>query len=398
MKYPDIEFDPFFVWANRPKIIYSPGVRSEVGYEMRGLGGTKAIIFTDKGLVDAGVCDMLAAEVKKSDLELVGIFDKIVQDARIDIVNEGAALYRETGADCMIAVGGGSVMDTAKAANVLIGRGEDDFQPLADQAGLYDEAKPLPSHIAFPTTAGTGSEVTFAIVVLDVVARAKLTISHPCANCDIAMLDPALMVSLPAKITAFTGMDALTHAIESVTAISAEPIADAMALHAIRLIFKYLPIAVKKPQNIEARGNMLLASTIAGMAFGNTMTGGVHATAHSLGALYGIPHGLANGIMLPIFMEFNVSEVPKRFMVVADAMGLDVTGMTSIEAGEMAVEAICDLKKDIGLTETLGDLGVPNNKEKLMPLVELSACDSQIFYNPRCLEDEDILNLYLKAF
>jgi len=397
MKYPDIEFDPFFSWFNRPRIMYAPGVRSEVGYEMGELGGTRVVIYTDKGLVNAGVTEMVAEAVRESDLELVGIFDGIVQDARIDIINRGAAFYREQGADCLIAVGGGSVMDTAKAVNIMIGRKVDDFQPLAELAALWEGAKPLPPHIAFPTTAGTGSEVTNAIVALDVETETKLAISHP-YNADIAMLDPELMVSLPPKITAFTGMDALTHAVEGITSIAAEPVADAMGLHAIRLIFKYLPVAVKEPDNIEARGHMLIASALAGLCFGNTMTGAVHSTAHALGGKYGVPHGLGNGIMLPTVMEFNVEEVPLRFLMIADAMGLEVNGMDPVEAGMAAVQAVKDLKVEIGLTDTLTDLNIPSDEESLRALSELAAGDSQISYNPRYLEEEDILNLYKQAF
>jgi len=312
-------------------------------------------------------------------------------------VNKGAEFYRKCGADCLIAVGGGSVMDTAKAVNIMIGRKIDDFQPLADLAALWEGAKPLPPHIVFPTTAGTGSEVTNAIVALDVENEVKLAISHP-YNADIAMLDPELTVALPPKITGFTGMDALTHAIEGVTSTSAEPIADAMGLHAIRLIFKYLPIAVKDPENIEARGHMLIASSLAGLCFGNTMTGGVHACAHALGGKYGIPHGLANAIMLDIVMDFNVEEVPLRFLIVADAMGINVNGKDPVEAGREAVQAVRDLKADIGLTDSLKDFDIPEGREELMPLVELAAADSQISYNPRYLEEEDILNLYLQAF
>ena len=397
MKYPNITFESLFGWVNRPRILYSPGIRSEVGFEMSQLGGKKAVIYTDKGLVAAGIAEMVAEEVRKSDLELVGIFDSIVQDARIDIINAGAAFYRKCGADCMIVVGGGSVMDTAKAINIMIGGGNEDFQPLADQAGLCDGAKPLPPHIAFPTTAGTGCEVTSAMVVLDTNAHAKLQVTHPYCNADLAMLDPELTVKLPAKITAFTGMDALTHAIEGITSTGAEPIADALGLHAIRLIFKYLPIAVKNPEDITARGHMLIASSLAGMCFGNTMTGGVHATAHALGALYGIPHGLANAIMLPTVMDYNVKDAAERYMMIADAMGIDITGKKPVEAAKMAVKAVISLKKKIGLTDTLKDFKVPKDREKLKPLVELASADGQVSYNPHYLEDEDILNLYMKA-
>jgi alcohol dehydrogenase class IV len=397
MKYPNITFEPLFSWVNRPRIMYSPGLRSEVGYEMAQLGGKKAVIYTDKGLIAAGVAEMVAEEVRKSDIELVGIFDSIVQDARIDLINEGAAFYRKCGADCMIAVGGGSVMDTAKAINIMIGQGNDDFQPLADQAGLWEGAKQLPPHIAFPTTAGTGCEVTNAMVVLDTKIHTKIAVTHPYCNADLAMLDPELTVKLPAKITAFTGMDALTHAIEGATSTGAEPVSDALGLHAIRLIFKYLPIAVKNPDDITARGHMLIASSLAGMCFGNTMCGAVHATAHSLGALYGIPHGLANAIMLPIVMDYNVNDAAERYMMIADAMGLDVTGKKPVEAAKMAVKAVISLKKKIGLTDRLKDFKVPEDPEKLKPLVELAAGDSQISYNPHYLEEEDILKLYMKA-
>ena len=396
MKYPDLELSPFFMWSNRPRIMFGPGIRSEIGFEMKALGGKKVVIITDKGIVNAGVAGMVAKEIEKSELELVGIFDSIVQDARIDIINQGAAFYREKGADCMVVVGGGSVMDSAKGINILIGEGTDDFQPLADRAALWDDAKPLPPHIVFPTTAGTASEITHAIIALDVNARVKLQITHP-YNADIAMLDPELTIKLPPKITAFTGMDALTHAIEGVTSTSVSPIGDALGLHAIRLIFKYLPMAVNEPENIDARGHMQIASTLAGMCFGNTMTGAVHATAHALGAHYGIPHGLANGIMLPVVMEFNVKEAADRYMMVADAMGINVDGMEPIEAARAAVRGVKDLKKEIGLTERLKDLGVPDDREKLMPTVELAGADSQISYNPRYAEEEDILNLYLKA-
>ncbi len=398
MKYPDIAFEPLFTWVNRPRILFSPGVRREIGFEMAQLGGKRAAVFTDKGLVNAGVAEMVLAEIEKSDLELAGVFDEILQDARIEVINAGAAFYRRVNADCLIAVGGGSVMDTAKAANILIGSGDEDFQPLADQAGLWENATPLKPHIAFPTTAGTGCEVTSAMVVLDTKARAKLSVTHPYCNSDLAMLDPELTVRLPPKVTAFTGVDALTHAIESIVSTGAEPIADALALHAIRLIFKYLPVAVHEPENIDARGSMMLASTMAAMAFGNTMTGAVHALAHALGAIYGIPHGLANAIMLPHVMEYNlIDERLDRFRMIADAMGIEVGNMEAKAASEEAVVGVKGLLATIGLTETLKDFGVPTDRDELQPLVELAAADGQIGYNPRYVEEEDIVSLYLQA-
>jgi len=397
MKYPDIPFEPFFTWVNRPRVMYKAGLREELGFEMEKLGGTKVLLYTDGGLVQAGVAGMVIEAIKASSLDLAGVYDKIVQDARIDLINEGAAFYRKCGADCMVVVGGGSVMDTAKAVNILIGGGIDDFGPLAEQVGLFDGAKPLPPHVAFPTTAGTGAEVTYAMVVLNDVAKVKVACAHPYCNADIAMLDPELTVKLPPKITAFTAMDAMTHAIESVTCICPNPISDGLGLHAIRLIAKYLPRVMKDPGNVDARGYLLIASTMAGMAFINSFTGGVHATAHSLGALYGIPHGLANSIMLPQLMEFNLEENPDRFVLVADAMGVDVDKLNTEEAARAAVKAVRDLQKSVGLTQTLKDFGVPDSREALQPLIDLAMGDSQLPYNPRCLEDDDVCKLYLKA-
>jgi alcohol dehydrogenase len=171
-----------------------------------------------------------------------------------------------------------------------------------------------------------------------------------------------------------------------------------MGLHAIRLIFKYLPIAVREPGNIEARGHMLIASSLAGLCFGNTMCGGVHAMAHALGGKYGVPHGMGNGIMLPIVMEFNIEAAPLRFLMIADAMGINVKGMDPVKAGKKAVKAVKELKKEIGLTETLKDFNISKKKKDLLALVEIAAGDSQISYNPRYLEEADILKLYLKAF
>jgi len=397
MKYPDIPFEPFFTWANRPRVMYKAGVREELGFEMEKLGGKKVLLYTDRGLVQVGVADMVIEAIKASNLELVGVYDKIVQDARLDLINEGAAFYRKCGADCMVVVGGGSVMDTAKAVNILIGGGLDDFSPLAEQVGLFDGAEPLPPHIAFPTTAGTGAEVTFAMVVLNDVEKVKVACAHPYCNADIAMLDPELTVKLPPKITAFTAMDAMTHAIEAITTISANPISDGLGLHAVRIIAKYLPEVMKNPENVEARGYLLIASNMAGMSFINAFTGGVHATAHALGALYGIPHGLANSIMLPHLMAFNLEEKPDRFVLVADAMGVNVNSMTPDQAAKAAVEAVKDLQKSVGLTQTLKDFGVPEGRDALQPLIDLAMGDSQLPYNPRDLEEDDVYNLYIEA-
>jgi alcohol dehydrogenase class IV len=397
MGFHRLNFEPFFTWVNRGRILYSPGAKSELAFELGQLGAKKPLVVTDKGLVQAGIAKQVLQELENSGVQCAGLFDRVLQDARMDKINEAAQFYRDKRADSLIAIGGGSVLDTAKALNILIGKGLDDFKPLADQAGLWEDASPLPPHIALPTTAGTGCEVTNAIVVLDAESRAKLSVTHPYCNADLSILDPELTVKLPAKITAFTGMDALTHAIEGISSTAAQPISDALGLHAIRLISEALPLAVSEPDNIDARGDMLIAATLAGMCFCNAMTGATHATAHALGALYSIPHGLANAMMLPIVMEFNLEEIIDRYSMIAHAFGVATDKSPSQANAQTAVEAVKKLKAEIGLTETLKDFHVPEAPGALSELVELAAGDSQITYNPRILDESDILNLYLKA-
>ncbi|MGA8831274.1 MAG: iron-containing alcohol dehydrogenase [Desulfomonilaceae bacterium] len=392
-----LHFEPFFTWVNRGRILFSPGSRAEIAFELRQLGASKPLVITDKGLVGAGVADQILQKLESQDLPIAGLFDAVTQDARIENINKAARFYRDTGSDSLIAVGGGSVLDTAKAVNILVGSGLDDFKPLADQAALWEDASHLPPHIAVPTTAGTGCEVTNVIVVLDSESRAKLSVTHPFCNADLSILDPELTIKLPPKITAFTGIDALTHAIEGITSIGAQPISDALGLQAIRTITRALPLAVLEPEDIEARGDMMIAATMAGMCFCNSMLGATHATAHALGALYGIPHGLANAVMLPLVMEFNIKEATQRYSMIAQALGVPTDGSCSRSNAESAVDAVRKLKMEIGLKETLKDFHVPGDPNKLSDLVELAAGDSQIGYNPRMMDESDILNLYLKA-
>lgn len=392
------QFDQFFTWVNRGRILYSPGARSEIAFELGQMGVDKPFVITDTGLAQAGVLHQVMSALESSGVEPAGIFDNVVQDARIENINEATQLFRDCGADSIVAVGGGSVLDTAKAVNILVGKGSEDFKPLADQAALWEDAARLCPHIALPTTAGTGCEVTNVLVVMDNASQAKLSVTHPYCNADLAILDPELTTMLPTKITAFTGLDALTHAIEGVTSTAAQPISDALGLQAIRMISEALPLAVREPGNIEARGQMLIAATLAGMCFCNSMTGATHALAHALGALYSIPHGLANAIMLPLVMEFNSTEAHQRYVMISQALGVTTDSEGKEDDALAAVQAVNRLKTDIGLVETLRDFNLPAEASQLSELVELAAGDSQISYNPRPLEDKDILNLFMKAF
>lgn len=396
MGYLNPDFQPFFMWANQPRVLFGPGSREELGFEMAQLGVHRPLLVTDAGVAAAGVAGLVAEAAVQGDLEIAGIFDAVVQDARIDIINQGAGVFRESRADAVVAVGGGSVMDTAQAIAILIGEGKADFAPLAAQAALFDNPAPLPPQIVLPTTAGSGSEVSLGMVVLDTQAGQKLAVAHP-KNADIAILDPELTLGLPPGLTASCGMDALTHAIESIVSTGAQPITDGLALHAVAMILSQLPVCIREPENIDARGQMLIASTMAGICFNNTMTGAVHALAHALGGEYGIPHGTANAILLPHVMAFNLEAVPARYAMIARAMGTDIRNMDPVQAGFRAIESVRALKEEISLTLTLADYHVPENPDLLAALVEKAAMDSQLSYNPRPLDEEDILDLYLSA-
>ncbi len=257
--------------------------------------------------------------------------------------------------------------------------------------------RPQTPHIVIPTTAGTGSEVTSGAVILDREQGQKIINFEYFNTPRVAILDPKVTIGLPPHLTASTGMDAMTHAVESYVSLQRNPISDAAALHAIRLIVQYLPVAVNHGDDLVARGQMQIAALLAGWAFSNAMVGLVHAMAHSLGAICGIPHGQANGILLPHVMAYNLEEVPELLAEIAVAMGAARYGDDPQKAGRAAVDATRDLLQKIGLTQVLRELKVDQNR--LKECAELSMSDGSIIYNPRMvMEAEEVLDVYMKAF
>ena len=379
-----------FVYRNPTKIIFEENSVNEVGMEVEELNCTKAFVVTDKGVAEAG----LAERVEKAlGNKYAGTFDGCIQDSGTHIINEGAEKAKEKGADILVSVGGGSTIDTAKGMAVLLKEGG----KIQDYAGLQMLTRPQTPHIVIPTTAGTGSEVTYAAVVKDWDKNQKLIFADNFMVANVGILDPTMTAGMPPQLTATTGMDALTHAIEAIHAMQAEPIADAMALHAIRLITAYLPKCVESGDDLFARGQQLLASTMAGIAFGNAQVGLVHALAHAAGGLFKVPHGLANSIFLPHVMRYNMDECADRYAMIAQAMGLDVKGMGDEEAGEAAASAILDLTQQMGVPQKLNDVGVP--EDGLQDLADLALSDGSIVYNPKPVFDtEEILGVLKKAF
>ncbi len=382
--------DLAFQYTNPTKIIFGENSVRETGLEVDALGGTRALVVTDEGIVKAG----LAARVEEAlGRRYAGTYDRCVQDSGFHLVDEAAAFAREKEADILVSVGGGSVIDTAKGMAILLKEGG----KLADYKGMQVLSRPQTPHVVVPTTAGTGSEVTWAAVIKDWDLNIKELVASYYLIPDRAILDPVLTAGLPAPLTAATGMDAFTHAVEAIHSIERQPITDGMALQAIKMIARFLPVCVEEGDNLTARGQQQIAATMAGIAFGNAQVCLAHSIAHALGALFGVPHGLANSIILPHVMRFNLEECPDRYALVAEAMGIDTRGEDELSAGKAAIEAVTALTERIKLPQKLREAKVP--EEELAKAAELALEDGDIIFNPRPVMDaEEVLNILKEAW
>lgn len=383
-----------FVYFGPTKIIFGSGSSTaELESEMSALGCSRAVVVTDPGVIKAGLSEKI---IKTLGDKCVGVFSDVPQDTGIDVVNRGAAFAREKGADIVISIGGGSVIDTAKCMCILLTEGGD----LANFEGIQLLTRPQTPHIVIPTTAGTGSEVTWIAVVFDKRKGQKILIVESYNTPRVAILDPQLTLTLPPLLTASTGMDAMTHAIEAMTSIDREPISAGMALHAIRLVSTYLPQCTQNGNNINARGQMQLAATMAGWAFCNSMVGLVHAMAHSIGAVSHIPHGVSCGILLPYCMDYNIDdgepEAIKIYATVAQALGVSTRNDEPERAAKAAVKEIFDLLKRIGHPQKLSESGV--KEADILKAADLSMADGAIVNNIRCvLGKDEVLGIYRRA-
>ncbi len=310
----------YFEFTLPAKVIYGIGILKNIEGSVRHFGKRRAILVTDEVLAKTGPADKVKAGFKKSNVEIVCTYDDVPPNSTITSVEKCAAKAKKNRCDMFIAVGGGSVIDTAKVANILCVKGG----KVADHMGAYllePDEKLLPM-IIVPTTAGTGSEVTKVAVIADPDNDVKLPFAEEQFLPDIAVLDPEVTVSMPGKLTATTGMDAMTHAIEAYVDKEWSPASDAMALHAIRLISNNILQACAHPEDLQARGAMLVGSFLAGVAFSHSMVGMVHGISHALGGVYHIPHGLANALVLPEVMEYNLESQIERYSDIAVALGV----------------------------------------------------------------------------
>ena len=370
------------------RIEYGPGVFSNLALELSRLGARRVLVVTDKGvrgaLSDLAVLDPLT----EAGIEAT-VFDEVEPNPKDRNVEKGAAVAREFGAEALVAIGGGSPIDCAKSIAVLVSHGGDRIKAYEGKASVV---RPVLPWIAVPTTAGTGSEVTFSSVISDTEEKYKMTVKSPFMAAKVALVDPELTYTVSPRTTAATGVDALTHAIEAYTVTCSEPISDAVALHAIGLIAGSLRDAVRDGRNARARSDMMLGSLLAGIAFSHADVGSVHCMAESLGGVYDLAHGVCNAILLPYVMEYNMAYCQDRYAQVAQAMGAQAVG-----AGEgacAAVQAVKSLCRDIGLP-ALNTLGI--RESDLDVLAEMSARNISTQSNPRPMDKDDYLEVFKRA-
>ena len=371
-----------------------------MAFELGARGCSRPLIVSDKGVVGAGLVEVVTDALAADGVVPGGLFDEVPPDSSVAAVRNGVARYRELDCDCLIAVGGGSVMDTAKAINILATEGGDDVRPFA---GVNSLSRPLKPFLAIPTTAGTGSEVTSVTVIKDEEAHAKLPFVSPYLLPDVAVLDPRMTLKLPPQITAATALDALTHATEAFTCLAKNPVSDAYAVTAIRGVANWLVPVLETPSDARGRLELAQAATMAGIAFTNSMVGLVHSLGHAVGATAGVHHGTCMGIFLPVVLEFNLpareAEIGELLLHLTDAETYAATPAAGRAAA--AIAAIRSLKDRVhalcGLPRTLSETGQVQ-REQLDDIAALSLDDGSIILNPVEVSLEDARALLDKSW
>ncbi|HJA86495.1 MAG TPA: lactaldehyde reductase [Candidatus Bacteroides avicola] len=371
---------------------FGPGARQVLPQEVKRLGLHKAFVATDKDLIKFGVADKVLDVLRQANIPYE-IFSEIKPNPTVSNVKAGVEAFAQSGADFILAIGGGSSIDTAKAIGIITNNPR--FSDVVSLEGTADTDHKSVPIIALPTTAGTAAEVTINYVITDEQNQKKMVCVDPNDIPAIAIVDAELMYSLPKGLTAATGMDALTHAIEGLITKGAWEMSDMFEIKAIEMINRYLETAVNEPTNPEARNGMAVAQYIAGMAFSNVGLGVVHGMAHPLGAIFDIPHGVANALLLPTIMEFNAPAALDKYVQIAKAMEVYTDGMTREQAADAAVRAVKELSLRVGIPQHLSQLGI--KAEDLDRLAEAACADVCTPGNPREVNKEIILELYKKV-
>lgn len=372
------------------RIVMEPGLRQRVGQHLKDENIRKALIVTDPGIQKSGLLGPIHDSLEAAGIAYIETAD-VKPNPRSDDCNRIAETYRDSGLDAVLAVGGGSAIDAAKAISVMLRHGG----RIEDYEGFDTLQRDILPIIAVPTTAGTGSEVTIYAVITDMQRRYKMSLGDARMAPKLALLDTEITATLPPAIAAATGMDALTHAIEAYTGRVASPITDGMALHAIRLIAANLVAAVEEPDNAEARQQMLIASLMAGVAFGNSDVASVHCISEAIGALYDTPHGVANAIFLPFVFRHNFDSNLRRHAEVAHALGIDQT-LTEAEAAEAAADYLTALSRRLGIPRFRDVPGV--NEADFQEIAEKSKINMSDSSNAKQMTAEDYLDVIRRAY
>lgn len=368
---------------------FGPGARKELPGVVARLGFKKALVVTDKGLMKFGVAKMVLDVMDEAGIAYE-VFDDVKPNPTVSNVKAGIAACKAAAADFIVAIGGGSSMDTAKGIGIVINNPE--FSDIISLEGVADTKKKSLPIIALPTTAGTAAETTINYVIIDETRQAKMVCVDPNDIPCVAIIDAELMYSLPKSLTAATGMDAMTHAIEGLITKAAWELSDMFEIKAIEMIYKYLPIAVDEPTNPVGRDGMAVAQYVAGMAFSNVGLGVDHGMAHPLSALFDVPHGVACAMLLPTVMRFNMPAAIDKYADIAKACGVYADGMSREEAAEAACRAIEDLSARVGTNKRLTDLGI--TEADIPALADQAIADVCTPGNPRPVTRDDIVALY----
>ena len=372
---------------------FGAGCRKELTVEMKKRGMKKAFVVTDKDLVKFNVAKLVLDELDSAKIPYE-VFDDVQANPTVKNVKAGLELFKKANPDCIIAIGGGSVIDTAKAIGII--SVNPDFSDVVSLEGVADTKNKSFPVIAFATTSGTAAEVTINYVITDENDHRKLVCIDPNDIPVIAFNDAEMLMSMPKGLTAATGMDALTHAIEGYITLGAWELSDAICLRSIKLIADNLEAAVKDGKNAAAREGMALGSYVAGMAFSNVGLGIVHSMAHPLGARFNIAHGVANALLLPYVMEYNKPACVKKYRQIAEAMNVCTKDMNDEEAADAAINAVKKLSKAINIPEKLSEIKIPEDALKM--LSEDAYKDPCTGGNPRKTSPEEILEIYKKAY
>ena len=381
----------FYSFLVNTKIIYGIGAADQLGEIVTKKGARKVMLIADTGVKKAGLVEKIQDNLQASNIEY-SLFEDIEISSSTDTVDRGARLVKEEKCDLIVAIGGGSSIDTAKAIGVMV----TNEGKCIDYAGSDKVKNPPMEVIALPTTAGTSAEITDVAVIADRASKARIGIRSPYIVSSIAILDPLLTITMPPHITASTGMDALSHAIESYTNTYTKAPTEVLALEAIRLIGENISHAVANGNNLEARDNMLMGSLLAGISFLNTRLGILHAITGPFCGHYEVPHGVANSVLLPYVMEYNLKGNFDKFADIASVLGYPTEILTRREAAQASVDAIRDLLDDVGLPASFKEMNL--DKKQIPEIASKALKSGNIAINPRVPTKEDLIEICEKSF